>query len=231
MNKQGNLYTFIYASVLVIVVAVLLALTSQGLRNKQAKNEEIAKKKDILQSINIISTSDDAEAIYEKLIGQYNYVVDIDGNKVEGDAFAVDMAKELRKPPEERLYPVFEAHLENNELKYIIQVRGAGLWGPIWGYISLNDDKNTVYGVNFRHKGETPGLGAEIDKLPFQKQFQGKRLFDDEGNLVSIAVKKAGTSQHTLYEVDAISGGTITSKGVEAMLLDYFKGYENFLKK
>ena len=231
MNKQGNTYTFIYASVLVVVVAVLLTLTSIGLRAKQTKNEEIAKKRDILKSINIETTKDNAEDIFNKIIGQHCYIVDFEGNKMEVDGFAIDMSKELKKPARERLYPVFEAQLENNELKYIIQVRGTGLWGPIWGYISLNSDKNTVYGVNFRHKGETPGLGAEIDKLPFQKQFQGKRLFDDEGNLVSIAVNKGHNSQNSLYEVDAVSGGTITSKGVEAMLADFFKGYENFLKK
>ena len=231
MNKQGNIYTFIYTSVLVVIVAVLLALTSLGLRAKQTKNEEIANKRDILKSINIETTTENAEEIFNKRIGQYNYIVDFNGNKIEKDAFTIDMSKEIQKPAEQRLYSVFEAQLENNEVKYILQVRGAGLWGPVWGYVSLNSDKNTVYGVNFRHKGETPGLGAEIDKLPFQKQFQGKRIFDDSGNLVSIKVVKGHASQQSLYEVDAVSGGTITSKAVEAMLANSFQGYENFLKK
>ncbi|MDR2928864.1 MAG: NADH:ubiquinone reductase (Na(+)-transporting) subunit C [Cytophagaceae bacterium] len=231
MNKQGNIYTFIYASALVIVVAALLAFVSQGLRPQQAKNEEIAKKRDILRSINIKTTSDNAEAMFDKIIGASSYIVDSIGNKVDDDAFAVDMAKELRKTAGNRAYPIYEARLESGELKYILQVRGTGLWGPIWGYISLDDNKNTIYGATFGHKGETPGLGAEIDKPAFQQQFQGKQLFDNDGKLASIAINKGKAPETALHEVDAISGGTITSKGVEAMLIDFFAGYENFLKQ
>ena len=231
MDKQGNSYTFIYASVLVIVSAALLALISQGLRPTQAKNEEIAKKIDILKSANIESDSKNAEELYDKVIGNSSYIVDFQGNKVDGDAFTVDMAKEVRKDAKERKYPVYEARLENGELKYILQMRGAGLWGPLWGFISINDDKNTIYGATFAHKGETPGLGAEIDKQPFQQQFKGKNIFDSAGKLVSVAVNKGHAPQTALHEVDAISGGTITSKGLENMLLDFFQGYENFLKK
>jgi Na+-transporting NADH:ubiquinone oxidoreductase subunit C len=159
-------------------------------------------------------------------------VVDFNGEKVEGlTAFNVDMAKELVKTAEERLYPVYEARLENGEVKYILQMRGAGLWGPIWGYLSVNDDGNTVYGSTFGHKGETPGLGAEIDKADFQKQFEGKQIFNAEGKLVSISVVKAGASLDNPHMVDGISGGTITSKGVGDMLGNFLKGYENLLKK
>jgi len=231
MDKQGNTYTLIYASVLIIIVAILLALASQGLRSRQARNEVIAKKRDILKSINIVSNEENAEFLYEKHIGSSNYIVDFEGNRVEGDAISVDMAKELIKPAQERLYPVYEANMENGELKYIVQTRGAGLWGPLWGYISLNEDKNTIYGAYFGHKGETPGLGAEINLPHFQKQFQGKQLFDNEGILVSIHINKGNTPVTALHEVDGISGGTITSKAVEVMLKECLKGYENFLKK
>ena len=231
MDKQGNKYTLIYASVLIIIVALALALASQGLRSRQAKNEQIAKKRDILKSINIGSSSENAESIYDKIIGSACYIIDYDGNKIDGEPLSLNLAKELNKPEAERLYPVYEANMENGELKYIIQTRGAGLWGPIWGYISLNEDKNTIFGAYFGHKSETPGLGSEINQPPFQKQFQGKQLFDNEGILVSIIINKGNTPKTALHEVDGISGGTITSKAVEAMLMDCFKGYEKFLNR
>lgn len=231
MDKQGNSYTFMYASVLVVVVAAVLALVSQGLKPLQARNEMVAKKIDILRSVNIESSNKDAEARFEKYIGTGSYVVDYSGRKVDGvTAFNVDMAKELRKKAEERLYPVYEARLDNGDLKYILQLRGAGLWGPIWGYVSINNDGNTIFGATFGHKSETPGLGAEIDKPVFQDHFKGKQVFDANGNLVSVLVVKGKAEAGSLHEVDAISGGTITSKGVEDMLKNFFKGYENFLK-
>jgi Na+-transporting NADH:ubiquinone oxidoreductase subunit C len=229
MNKQGNAYTFIYAAVMVVVVAALLAFVSQALKPRQERNEMVAKKIDILQSIKVAATSADAEQKYEEVIGAHSYIVDFSGNKVEGVAFDVDLAVELRKPAEERLYPVYEAHLEGGEVKYILQLRGAGLWGPIWGYVSVNSDGNSIYGATFGHKGETPGLGSEIENDGFQDQFVGKQIFDN-GTLKSIAVVKGGGSAGNVHQVDAVSGGTITSQGLENMLGDFFKGYESFLK-
>jgi len=232
MNRQGNAYTIIYASALIIIVAVLMSVTSLGLRPKQASNEAIAKKKDILKSINIESTNKNVEELYEKIICSSSYIIDFEGNKVEGDALSVDMAKEFLKPAKERFYPVFEANLETGEMKYILQTRGAGLWGPVWGYISLNEDKNTIYGAFFGHKGETPGLGAEINQPPFQRQFQGKQIFDNEGKLVSITIiNKGKVSDTALHEVDGISGGTLTNKAVESMIANCLQWYENFLRK
>lgn len=230
MDKQGNTYTFLYASVMVILVAALLAYTSESLKPAQNKNVEIAKKIDILKSVNIASTPADAESKY----GQYvknTYVLNANGEKLEGvDAFSLDMAKEIGKPEAERRYPLYECETEQG-LKYIIPLRGKGLWGPIWGYISLNDDKNTVYGATFDHKSETPGLGAEINTESFQSHFKGKTIFSQEGEFVSIRVEKAGQGgKYPNSEVDAISGGTITSKGLEAMLMDNMKGYEKFFK-
>ena len=90
---------------------------------------------------------------------------------------------------------------------------------------------NTIYGANFDHEGETPGLGAEISTVPFEEQFIGKKLFDDNGSLYSIIVAKVGQDAPAEHKVDGISGGTITSKGLEKMLLDDFTRYEEFLKK
>lgn len=230
MDRQGNTYTFLYASVMVIVVAAILAFLSQSLKPLQTKNVEVAKKIDILKSVNIESTAKDAEAKYEKYIGKSAYILNINGEKQTGSAFDVDLAKEVKKAASERAYPLYECKMDDGSLKYVIPVRGKGLWGPIWGYVSLNDDKNTIYGATFGHKGETPGLGAEIDKESFQAPFKGKKLFDDSGKFVSIKVLKAGQAAGNEHAVDAISGGTITSVGLQDMLQDCLSGYEKFLK-
>ena len=216
MDKQGNTYTFIYATVMVVVVAALLAFVANTLKGPQVKNEEVAKKIQILQSVNIASDAGDAEAKYEQYIGKNAFVLNLNGEKQSGDAFKVDMAKELKKAPHERAYPIYEcAHPDGK--KYIIPLRGKGLWGPIWGYVSLNVDKKTIFGATFGHKGETPGLGADIDKEWFQKPFRGKPIYDANGSFTSIQVNKSGTGKGTNHEVDAISGGTITSKGLESV--------------
>lgn len=229
MDRQGNTYTFLYASVMVIVVAALLAFISQSLKERQDKNVEVAKKIDILKSVKIASDASNAEAKYEQYIGQNAFIINGKGEKQEGNAFTVDLAKELKKG-DERAYPMYICQLDDGSSKYIIPVRGKGLWGPIWGYVSLNEDKNTIFGATFGHKGETPGLGAEIEKEPFQKPFAGKQIFDASGNFTAISVVKAGQSEGNIHAVDGISGGTITSVGVQAMLKDCLKGYETYLK-
>ncbi len=229
MDRQGNTFTFIYASVMVVVVAALLAFVSQSLKPIQEKNVEIAKKIDILKSVKIISTSKDAEKKYEENVGDNSFVINYSGEKIDGEAFAVNMEKEVKKDFEDRKYPVYVSTI-NGEKKFIVQVRGKGLWGPIWGYISFNSDKKTIYGATFGHKGETPGLGAEIEKSEFQAQFVGKTIFDKDGKFTSVQVNKSVDTSKDPHAVDAISGGTITSKGVEAMLQDCLSGYEKFLK-
>jgi len=231
MDRQGNTYTFLYASVMVIVVAAILAFLAQSLKPMQDKNAAVAKKMDILKSVQIESTAADAEAKYEQYIGANAYVINTNGEKQSGlDAFTVDMAKEVKKTGLERAYPIYECKLDNGTTKYVIPVRGKGLWGPIWGYVSLDEDKNTVFGATFGHKGETPGLGAEITTPMFQDPFKGKKLFDKNGQFASIEVVKKGQSQGDLHKVDGISGGTITSVGVGTMLEDCLSGYEKFLK-
>jgi Na+-transporting NADH:ubiquinone oxidoreductase subunit C len=200
-----------------------------SLKPRQVRNTEIEKKQSILASVNIESSVANAEEIYAEKIKK-EYVVNVQGEQVEGDAFNVDLKKERAKPEEEMLLPVFECQTENG-LKYVLPLRGAGLWGPIWGYVALNEDMNTIYGANFDHQGETPGLGAEISTDMFEKPFVGKKLFDDSGKLVSIVVAKVGQEAPAEHKVDGISGGTITSKGLEQMLLDDFTSYKEFLKK
>ncbi len=181
-------------------------------------------------SLKVESDATTAEAEYDKVIGNNSYIINSKGERLEGNAFYVNLAKEVVKPLENQMFPVFECTLSDGSKKFLLPVYGKGLWGPIWGYVALDSDKNTVFGAVFSHKGETPGLGAEIDKPAFQKMFEGKQLFDDNKSFVSIKVQKAGANLGTNHEVDAISGGTITSKGVETMLLSCLKGYEQFLK-
>lgn len=228
MDTNGNKYTFIYASAMVILVAAILSVTALKLKPFQQKNVEIEKKQNILSSVGISSTFTTAEAIYAEKIVE-SYIVNSSGEKVEGVAFTIDLKSERAKPENERKLPVYECKTEDG-LKYILPVYGAGLWGPIWGYVSVNDDMNTLYGANFAHSGETPGLGAEISTEPFQKQFKGKTLFTAEGTLTSIIVAKASENAPAEHKVDGISGGTITSKGLQDMLLKDFTSYQSFFK-
>lgn len=229
MNRNGNAYTFIYASVMVILVAAILSFAAMNLKPYQNRNIEIEKKQNILASVNIDATADDAEEIYNKVVVN-SYIVDSKGEVIDGDAFSVVLKKERAKPVDEQKLPVYECEIDGN-IKYILPVYGTGLWGPIWGYISLDDDMNTIYGATFDDEGETPGLGAEIATKTFQSQFKGKTIFDNNGNLVSITVAKANESAPEAHRVDAVSGGTITSKGLQKMLIDDLSAYKDFLNQ
>jgi len=226
MKSFSNTYIFVFSSIMVVVVAAILSIAAMTLQPLQKKNIEINKKENILTSINIESTAKDAEDIFDKYIVE-SYVVDHRGNKKEEvDAFEVDMKKEMDKPLEERNLPVFISINDKEEKQYIFPVYGKGLWGPVWGYVSLENNLSTVYGANFSHQGETPGLGAEIATEDFQNQFIGKEIFNEQGEFVSVSVKKGGTANpQSKYEVDGISGGTITSEGVDEMLNDCLKSY------
>ena len=229
MNKQGNTYTILYSAVMVVVVAAILAIASVSLRPFQQENIRIDRMMQILSSVNIKSTAQDAVSLYEKYITD-SYVVDATGRRAEAEAFGIDIAAEVRRDAAERRLPVFVCTLDNGDVKYILPLYGAGLWGPIWGYISVDADGRTLYGSYFAHQGETPGLGAEIGSAAFQEQFAGKQLFVD-GEFKPVAVMKKGQKPLDGADyVDAISGGTITSKGVQSMIQDCLLPYESFLK-
>lgn len=229
MDTNGNKYTFIYASAMVILVAAILAITALKLKPAQQKNIDIEKKQNILASVGIASTFHDAESIYADRIVQ-SYIVDFNGEQIEGNAFDINMKAERAKPETDRSLPVYECKTDEG-IKYILPMYGAGLWGPIWGYVSVNDDMNTLYGANFAHAGETPGLGAEINTRAFQEPFKGKKIFDETGKLVSIIVAKSGENAPAEHKVDGISGGTITSKGLQTMLLNDFTSYKSFFTR
>lgn len=230
MKQFSNRYIFIFSSVMVIIVAVLLSLAATLLQPFQEKNLEIEKKKSILESINLTPTREDTESLYDKYIKD-SFVLNSMGEKVAGvDAFEVVLKNEQKKPLDQQYLPVFNASPDDGEKVIIIPVEGKGLWGPIFGYVSLKSDMNTIYGVTFDHKGETPGLGAEINATFFESMFHGKKLFDND-QFVSIKVIKGGAKPDNIHGVDAISGGTITSKGLEKMLLDCISKYNGFLLK
>lgn len=227
MDRNSNSYTFIYATVMVIVVAAVLSFAATNLKKAQQQNIKIEKMQNILASVNIAADAKQAEDTYNNTVKD-SYIVNSKGEKVDGKAFNVDMAAEYKKPVDQRKLPVFECEIDGQK-KYILPLYGAGLWGPIWGYISLNEDATTVYGANFAHQGETPGLGAEIATKGFQVQFQGKTIFDGS-KMTSIFVAKSNEKPADMsHAVDAISGGTITSKGLQRMLLQDLTAYEAFL--
>ena len=225
MNRDSNIYTIVYAAVMVVLVAVILAFTLQSLRETQKKNEDIDKMMQMLRSVRVIVDAPEAEATYNQLIKE-SYLVNKAGEKLDGDAFGTDVAKAFAT---DGALPVFVATIDG-EKKYILSMRGAGLWGPVWGFISLDKNKDTVYGADFSHQGETPGLGAEISQPFFSKEFYGKNVFNAEGVFKSIAVVKPGKGVEGQAYVDGISGGTITCQGVDRMLYNSLDRYVNFLK-
>lgn len=225
----SNKYVTIYTLVMTVIVSVLLALLFSGLKPVHDANEAVYKKRDILKAVadylpKPIDQMSGKEVLdmFETQIEQV--VLDAEGKPVEGiRADEVDMAQEEKKPAEERHYPVFIYNSDKGKL-YLVAVRGNGLWDKIWGTIALEDDFNTIAGASFGHVGETPGLGAEITDNPwFRNQFKGKTIFDD-GEYVSVKVVKGGAKDPE-HEVDAITGATITSRGVSEMLYKGLKVY------
>lgn len=226
MDVNKNSYTFMFAAIMVVVVAALLSAAATFLKPYQEENERLEKMQSILSSINVEATREEAAELYPEYIVQELVVTN--NEEVSGiEAFNVDLTKEIRKPNLERQAPLYIAQ-KDGEIFYVIPIRGTGLWGPVWGYLSLREDVSTLYGAVFDHKGETPGLGAEIAGAAFENQFEGKEVLDDSGNLIGIDVRKGDAS--TSYQVDGISGGTITSEGVEAMIIDCLASYIPFLK-
>lgn len=231
LNTNSNVYTIVYASVIVIVVAFLLAFVSGALSERQAENVRLDKKKQILSALNVdLKTCDNPAATYEQLV-KADPIINAQASLLsENGGFEVDVKAENAKASVgDRQLPYYLCEVDG-ATKYVFPLYGAGLWGPIWGYVALNDDLSTIFGVYFSHEGETPGLGAEIATPKFQAQFVGKQI-KRGGELTYISVLKAGQSDPDADSVDAISGGTMTSRGVEAMIRNGISQYEKFLNK
>ncbi|TVR37802.1 MAG: NADH:ubiquinone reductase (Na(+)-transporting) subunit C [Bacteroidia bacterium] len=224
-----NRYVFLYASAMVVVVALVLSSAATLLRPLQERNMRIEKMQNILAAINIPAPRAEAEALFNQYITTAK-IVNSRGEEIEGDAFEVELQDEVRKDLADRQLPVFIADVDG-EIFYILPIRGNGLWGPIWGYIGLESDLTTIAGANFDHASETPGLGAEIADKPFQEQFTGKRIFDEEGNFRPVRVVKGRAPADDLHAVDGVSGGTITSNGVTNMVRDGLAAYKSYFEK
>lgn len=228
INKQSNIYTIIYIVVLAVVVGAVLAFTSLNLSDRQRENAEIDKMRQILAAAHI--TPPAAEIMQEfnsRIVEQL--IVNADGQQVEGDAFDVNVANQSKLSDADRKLPVFVCRTDDGN-KYILPAYGAGLWGPIWGYIAVDANGSTIYGAYFAHQGETPGLGAEIEKPAFSNQFIGKQIIKN-GKFMPVTVVKAGQKPIGGEDyVDGVSGGTITSKGVAAMLSNCLTPYRTYLE-
>ena len=222
MNTNSNSYTIIYASVIVVIVAFLLAFVSSSLKDRQNRNVEMDTKKQILSALNIREVSN-VDSVYSTVI-KADMLMQEDGSLKENEGtFATGYEKEVKE--NNRLH-VFVAEVDG-ATKYVFPVYGTGLWGAIWGYVALNDDKDTVYGTYFSHASETPGLGAEIATESFQAEFKDKKTM--ENGEVALGVVKNGKVEKADYQVDGISGGTITSVAVDAMIKGCLGNYKSFL--
>lgn len=207
LNTNNNAYIIIYSIVLVVIVAFCLAFVYTSLKDKQDANVALDVKKQVLASLDVREFADDADAE-----AKYAEIVEAT-DTVDAETKSIIYTCKL-----------------NGEQKYILSVKGMGLWGPIWGYVALNADKETVFGAYFNHEGETAGLGGEIkDSKAWQDLFKGKTAVKD-GNIV-LGVKKATDikADEKSYTVDAVTGATLTSNGVDEMLKVSLAKYMNFL--
>lgn len=240
-----NGYIFRYAAIMVIIAAAVLSTAAMLLKPFQEKNVAIEKMGGILTSANIegIETENTIKMFNQYVVEEL--VVDQDGNVVESftdnnketaKAFGLDLKTQLYKKSKGENFelPIYIIE-KGGEKTYVFPLRGTGLWGPVWGNMALASDFNTVKGVTFDHKGETPGLGAEITSHAFEVQFIGKKIFDKNGNFTSIKVVKGGAqtlpADQQIHGVDAISGGTITSNGVNDMIKNVLESYLPYIEK
>ena len=234
INTNSNSYTFLFSIGLVVVVGILLSIASVGLKPKQDANVRLEKMQNILKTINVDVSREKAEDYFNQYI-EDQISLDFNGNSISDvDAFEIDIAKEIKKEVKKQNLPIFIAEKDGQRF-YIIPLYGKGLWGPIWGYISLKEDENTIYGATFGHEKETPGLGAEITQDYFQKRFINETIFLPSGRFAGITVKKGNNDLKGMdkedHEVDALAGATITSNGVTNMIKNRLEFYLPYFKK
>lgn len=209
MNKNSNVYTILYASVMVIIVAFLLAGVSLLLKSKQDANVEIDRQSQVLASLRMRVGADITK---EQVTAEYERIVS------EGTLPGSDL-------------PLYTCQLDSTTTKYVVPVKGRGLWGGLWGYIAVNADGQTVYGAYMSHEGETAGLGALIAETKFQELFNDKHIFaSDSTTTVALTVVKSGKVEQPDYQVDGITGATLTSNGVAAMLQEGLAPYAEFFR-
>ena len=232
-NTNGNTYTIVYSTIIVVIVAFLMAFVFKALKPAQDANVALDKKKQILAALNIRDLSDNqATDEYLKDITADD-IIDAAGKTVakgseggEKNGFRLNSADYKAGK-----LALFVCKV-NGETKYVMPVFGMGLWGPIWGYIAVNADKTTVFGAYFNHESETAGLGAEIkDNIAWQEQFKGKKIFKNGSDDVALSVLKKSDVKDPTTQCDGVTGATLTSNGVSAMLKDGLSKYKTFLNE
>ncbi|MCC5946416.1 MAG: NADH:ubiquinone reductase (Na(+)-transporting) subunit C [Bernardetiaceae bacterium] len=235
--QHSNSYIIGFAVILTVVLGGLLALASTALKERQTIAVELDTRKQILGAVMEVEEGADIMELYKERItskvvnrnGDEIEPKDADGKTIEPEK--INIAKEYRKDPAERHFPVF-IYEDKNGKSYILPVYGNGLWDRIWGYVALESDMNTIRGIAFGHKAETPGLGARISDDEVQNRFRGKKIFSEQNELVSVAMQKGeGRSYDSPHKVDGLSGATITAVGVNEMLENYFEYYSNYFGK
>lgn len=234
-NKESNSYIFMYSTILVVVAAAVLAVAAVGLRPFQKKNQEIEKMQQLLTAVGIENDVKNAEDLYKKYFVQElavnkkgEVVSTYENETLKGEVrpFNVELSKELAKG-DEAMLPIFICN-QDGKTVYVVPVHGKGLYDAIWGNVAIADDLNTIVGVLFDHKGETPGLGAEITNPAFPAQFKGKKIFENDE--VKLAVVKSSKKTNDTFEADAVTGATNTSNGVSNMLKDCLSNYVEYFK-
>ncbi len=239
INKEGNAFTFGFAIVMVAIVGTILASLAMGLKPQKKKNEEVKKKMEILSAFLDLEkegiTRTNAEESFKKYVNLKDAIVlDPSGKIKKGiKAFDVDIKKEYRDKnldPKDKNYPLFIGKNKKKETVYIIPLIGKGLWGPIWGNICVGPDMQTIIGASFGHKTETPGLGAEISQEFFVKGWRNEKISDADFDFSKFEIVKDGSGSKMETKVDGITGGTITSKGVEEMANRCLKVYVKYFK-
>ena len=225
INKNSNLYIITYTVVMVVIVGALLATLATSLKDKQAANVLNEQKTSIMKAFGEADASfDEVVTIGRLTAGEFTEVVD---EAVVAEVFDMLGNRKALAEAEDNL-PIFKME-KDGATKFVLPIVGKGLWGDIWGYVSLlqTADNVEITGIVMDHAGETPGLGAEIATDNVQKAFEGKKLYNAEGNFAVRMQKDGAQNEH---EVDAITGGTKTCYGVNAMLENSISKYESFLR-
>ena len=232
---MNNKYVFILT--ISIMCSLFLSLASQGLKPLKDKNVEIDKKKNILNAVGLDITeltNNDIDNYFSSNID--TLIIDLEGNVISSLSVIDLESKESNQSGEVKYFnnnkEFLPLYIDNSKNAIVLPISGKGLWSTLFGYFAIDSNNySTVKGITFYKHKETPGLGGEVSKKWFQENFIGKEIYRDN-ILNSIKVAKAGyADKNNLYEVDGISGATITSNGVSDFLKRDLNRYEKYFKR
>lgn len=225
LNTNSNVYTIAYASVMVIIVAFCLAFISSALRPIQDDNVANDKRGQILKALNLRDVKD-VQAEYDKVLIK-DIILNVNGEVIDSvGGFNVDSKDIQAKDDAQKKLPLYVCKMESDTI-YVVPMYGRGLWGGLWGYVALKGDFQTVYGTFLSHEGETAGLGARIVEPWFQEKFIGKKAFTDS-TYTEVAIGVAKKVEDPASQVDAITGATLTSNGVDGMFKSSLAPYQKY---